>query len=300
MVRSLCEQVISRYYVSDRKISSVKISSMTPVRGGDCSDAYKAVLTDGQTFFVKTNSARNYGFFECETQGLDAIRSTGAISVPGVIGAEQDSDDCVLVMELLESGQKNKGFWEIFGQQLALMHRADASPFVEGGRFGFMKDNYIGAGKQVNTPHGDWISFFRDCRLEAKFLEGAHYFDRGERRKMLYLLDHLDEYLIEPAQPSLLHGDLWGGNFMTGPDGLVWLIDPAVYVGHQEADLAMTELFGGFAPEFYVSYKRAAGLEPGYRDRRDLYNLYHLLNHLVLFGEGYLYEVLGILRHYAR
>ena len=116
---------------------------------------------------------------------------------------------------------------------------------------------------------------------------------------MQYLLDHLDKYLIEPAQPSLLHGDLWGGNFMTGPDGLAWLIDPAVYVGHQEADLAMTELFGGFAPAFYDSYKSAAGLEPGYRDRRDLYNLYHLLNHLVLFGEGYLYEVLAILRHYV-
>ena len=86
---------------------------------------------------------------------------------------------------------------------------------------------------------------------------------------------------------------------MTGPNGLAWLIDPAVYVGHPEADLAMTELFGGFAPDFYASYKNAARLEPGYRDRRDLYNLYHLLNHLVLFGEGYLYEVLAILRHYV-
>ena len=197
-------------------------------------------------------------------------------------GTDRDPDDAVLVMEIVESGRKRREFWEVFGQQLAQMHRADASSLVEGGRFGFLRDNYIGAGRQVNTPHGDWISFFRDCRLEAKFLEGAGYFDSGERRKMQYLLDHLDKYLIEPAQPSLLHGDLWGGNFMTGPNGLAWLIDPAVYVGHPEADLAMTELFGGFAPDFYASYKNAARLEPGYRDRR-----------------GYLYEVLAILRHYV-
>lgn len=272
---------------------------MNPVRGGDCSDAYRAVLSDGTELFVKVNSARNYGFFEAETEGLAAIRSTGAISVPKIIGTDRDDTDAVLIMEIVESGKKRQEFWEIFGYQLAQMHRADTSPLVKRGRFGWEHNNYIGAGKQVNTPHEDWISFFRDCRLEAKFLEGAAYFDRGERRKMQSLLDHLDKFLIEPSQPSLLHGDLWGGNFMTGPDGLAWLIDPAVYVGHQEADLAMTELFGGFSPAFYASYKSAAGLEPGYRDRRDLYNLYHLLNHLVLFGEGYLYEVLGILKYYV-
>lgn len=294
MIQKLCEQIISKYYGAD-----LKISSMKPVHGGDCSDAFKAVLTDGNELFVKANSARNYGFFECETEGLEAIHNTDAISVPKVLGTDLDSTDSVLVMEILESGKKKRDFWEVFGQQLAQLHKADASGFVEGGFFGFTRNNYIGAGRQVNTPREDWISFFRDCRLEAKFLEGAGYFDSGERRKMQYLLDHLDKYLIEPAQPSLLHGDLWGGNFMTGPDGLAWLIDPAVYVGHQEADLAMTELFGGFAPAFYDSYKSAARLEPGYRDRRDLYNLYHLLNHLVLFGEGYLYEVLAILRHYV-
>ncbi len=272
---------------------------MRPVHGGDCSDAYKVVLSDGNSLFAKVVSARNYGFFACEMQGLEAIRSTDAISVPNVIGTDQDSEDAVLVMEVVESGRKRREFWEVFGQQLAQMHKADTSAFVDGGLYGFMRDNYIGAGRQVNTPRESWISFFRDCRLEEKFLEGAVYFDSTERRKMQYLLDHLDKYLIEPAQPSLLHGDLWGGNFMTGPDGLAWLIDPAVYVGHPEADLAMTELFGGFAPEFYTSYKSAARLEPEYRDRRDLYNLYHLLNHLVLFGEGYLYEVLAVLRRYA-
>ena len=109
----------------------------------------------------------------------------------------------------------------------------------------------------------------------------------------------LEDYLTEPEAPSLLHGDLWGGNFVTGPDGYAWLIDPAVYVGHAEADLAMTELFGGFAPNFYASYREANPVAPGYADRRELYNLYHLLNHLNLFGGGYYGSVMRIIKRYA-
>jgi fructosamine-3-kinase len=116
---------------------------------------------------------------------------------------------------------------------------------------------------------------------------------------MLWLLDHLDRYLAEPEYPSLLHGDLWGGNFMTGPDGYAWLIDPAVYVGHREADLAMTELFGGFAPAFYSAYRQIANVDPEYDDRRDLYNLYHLLNHVNLFGYSYVGSVLRTLDRFG-
>ena len=157
MIQKLCEQIISKYYGAD-----LKISSMKPVHGGDCSDAFKAVLTDGNELFVKANSARNYGFFECETEGLEAIHNTDAISVPKVLGTDLDSTDSVLVMEILESGKKKRDFWEVFGQQLAQLHKADASGFVEGGLFGFTRNNYIGAGRQVNTPREDWISFFRD------------------------------------------------------------------------------------------------------------------------------------------
>ena len=109
---------------------------------------------------------------------------------------------------------------------------------------------------------------------------------------------NLDRYLVEPEKPSLVHGDLWSGNFITGSDGQAWLIDPAVYVGHAEADLAMTELFGGFHPRFYAAYREVNPLQPGYEQRRDLYNLYHLLNHLNLFGRGYLSSVLRILSRY--
>ena len=117
---------------------------------------------------------------------------------------------------------------------------------------------------------------------------------------MQSVLDHLDEYLIEPAHPSLLHGDLWSGNFVTGPDGHAWLIDPACYVGHAEADLAMKELFGGFAPSFYDAYRELCPIAMGYSDRRELYNLYHLLNHLNLFGRGYLESVMQIVRRFSK
>ena len=136
-----------------------------------------------------------------------------------------------------------------------------------------------------------WIGFFRDCRLAPQFQDADRYFDREDRKKILRLLDHLDEILVEPQKPSLLHGDLWAGNVITGNDGRAWLIDPAVSVGHAEADIAMTELFGGFPSVFYDAYKAAAPMQPGYERRRDVYNLYHLLNHLNMFGRTYLPEV---------
>jgi fructosamine-3-kinase len=125
------------------------------------------------------------------------------------------------------------------------------------------------------------------------------YFTADDRRKIIRLLDHLDRYLTEPARPALVHGDLWSGNMIVGNDGKGWLIDPAVYFGHPEADLAMTELFGGFSARFYAGYREAFPPAYGYEDRRDLYNLYHLLNHLNLFGGGYLYSVKSVISRYV-
>lgn len=168
---------------------------------------------------------------------------------------------------------------------------AEAAGLVSNGKYGFDSDNYIGRHSQINTGYDTWMEFFRDCRLEPQFQDAARYFDREDRKRIIRFLDHLDEILVEPEHPSLLHGDLWGGNVIAGNDGRAWLIDPAVYVGHAEADLAMTELFGGFPPAFYDAYKEVAPLRPGYERRRDVYNLYHILNHLNLFGRMYLPEV---------
>ena len=290
-----------------------------PVSGGDINDAYLVTLADGQKVFLKVNSPRNAAFFSAEQEGLAAIRKTNAIGVPEVIATGVFSSDAsaagvlsrdtsagrskncsFLIMDYLEAGPRRSDFWERFGRQLAAMHRAQTGEWTPGGKYGFTQNNFIGAGRQNNSVCDSWIDFFRECRLERQFKLAGQYFDSYGRRAMLSLLDHLEEYLVEPEYPSLLHGDLWGGNFVTGPDGGAWLIDPAVYVGHAEADLAMTELFGGFAPAFYGSYKEVSPLLPGYADRRELYNLYHLLNHLNLFGEGYYGEVMRIIRRFGK
>ena len=290
------------------------------VSGGDINDAYLVTLADGQKVFLKVNTPGNAAFFSAEQEGLAAIRKTNAIGVPQVIAtgvftgdgsaagrftgdepaAGRPKDCSFLIMDYLEAGPRKSDFWERFGRQLAAMHRAQTDEWTPGGKYGFTQNNFIGAGKQNNSICDSWIDFFREYRLERQFKLAGLYFDSYGRKAMLSLLDHLEEYLVEPEYPSLLHGDLWGGNFVTGPDGAAWLIDPAVYVGHAEADLAMTELFGGFAPAFYGSYKEVSPLLPGYADRRELYNLYHLLNHLNLFGEGYYGEVMRIIRRFGK
>ena len=131
-----------------------------------------------------------------------------------------------------------------------------------------------------------------------QLMQAAGYWAASERGKLEEFLERAGEYLVEPERPALLHGDLWGGNYMIDRAGEPWLIDPAVYIGHPEADLAMTELFGGFGASFYKAYHTTSPIDPGYRGRRDLYNLYHLLNHLNLFGSAYLYSVKSVMEQY--
>lgn len=276
----------------------IEISAVRPVSGGDINSAFLMFLSDGTCMFLKENSRRNMGFFRAEAAGLDAIRKTEAIRVPEVIEVGTQGDNAYLLMEYMEPAPKKRDYWERFGRQLAEMHKADTAEWTPGGHYGFTADNYIGAGGQINRTMERWVDFFRECRLEVQYKKAYDYFDSSSRKAMQGLLDRLDRYLIEPAFPSLLHGDLWGGNFVTGPDGYACLIDPAVYVGHAEADLAMTELFGGFAPAFYDAYREVNEVLPGYADRREIYNLYHLLNHLNLFGSSYYGAVMRIVKRW--
>lgn len=273
------------------------------VTGGDINDARSLVLSNGVRLFVKSNALKNASFFTAEAEGLYAIAQTGVIHTPHLLCLGTDAERggiSFLLMEWIESAGRTGGYWETFAHELAAMHKAPAAGLVSGGKYGFVHDNYIGARRQVNTPKEDWISFFRDCRLAPQFADAASYFTGTDRKRIGRLLDHLGDFLTEPEQPSLLHGDLWAGNVMTGSDGKAWLIDPAVYVGHPEADLAMTELFGGFPPAFYDAYREAGALQPEYEHRRDLYNLYQLLNHLNLFGGSYLSSVRRIVEKYAK
>ena len=271
-----------------------QLADAVPVSGGDINAAYRLTLTDGTRIFMKANRTASPAFFQAEADGLAAIRDTGAIGVPAMIAAGSDERyGNFLLLEWIGPAPQKRDFWETFGHSLARMHLADAD------RFGWKRDNYIGSTPQINALRESWIAFFRDCRLAPQFKQAQHWFDADMRRRVIRLMDHLSDWLVEPPRPSLLHGDLWSGNFITGADGQAWLIDPAVYVGHAEADLAMTELFGGFHPRFYAAYQEVNPLQAGYDERRDLYNLYHLLNHLNLFGTGYLSSVERIVRRYA-
>ncbi len=292
---SLQQALCSLFKSSTRLVHTARIS------GGDINDAFRLELNDGITLFMKANKKENISFFTAEAAGLSAIAQTGSIGTPKVLGIGTDEDRggfSFLLLEYINSQRRTAGYWEIFAQQLADLHRADTSAFVSGGTYGFCSDNYIGAGGQINTAHHSWIRFFRDCRLEPQFRRAEGYLGTSGMKKALRLLDRLDHILTEPEYPSLLHGDLWSGNVLPGPDGRARLIDPAVSVGHAEADLAMTELFGGFAQEFYDAYQKAAPLQPGYSRRRDLYNLYHMLNHLNLFGRSYLGSVERMMTQY--
>ena len=281
--------------------AGVTVTKESPVFGGDANTASCLTLSNNLQLFMKSNTISRASFFEAEAEGLAAIAYTETIRTPKLYGRGVDKNRGIsfLLMEYITPDQKRRDFWELFGQELAAMHQTDTSYILPDDQYGFTQDNYIGAGMQYNTPCASWIEFFRSYRLDPQIRLARHYFDSDMLRRIWSLLDSLDTLLVEPKKPSLLHGDLWSGNFIAGTDGKAWLIDPAVYVGHPEADLAMTELFGGFSASFYRAYQETYPLQPDYDARRDLYNLYHLLNHLNLFGISYLPAVLRIVQAYS-
>lgn len=280
--------------IKDRYGESRSIARRQHVSGGDINEAEALTLDDGSVLFMKSNSEACLRNFEAEAKGLRAIQDTGTIGCATVLGLGTEGNRSFLLLEFISEGVRIKDFWETFAWELSSMHHADV-----GDRYGFGQDNWIGSRKQENRISDSWVAFFRDYRLKPQFRAANSYFSEADWKKADWLLEHLDRYLTEPARPSLVHGDLWAGNLITGSDGKGWLIDPAVYWGHPEVDIAMTELFGGFAFEFYNTYKETGLLDAGYAERRDLYNLYQLLNHLNMFGTGYLGSVRRILARYV-
>lgn len=250
--------------------------------GGGCINAAHVLEgRDGRRYFVKQNAAERLDMFEAEAAGLDEILATGAIRAPRPIGVGVTGGVAWLVLEFLDLGGRGSG--AELGRRLAAMHHHGAD------RFGWWRDNTIGSTPQRNAWHEDWVAFYGGRRLRFQFDLavrngcGRRLADRGER-----LLAGLAAFFAgHHPRPSLLHGDLWGGNHgYAGGEPVIF--DPAVYYGDREADLAMTELFGGFPADFQAAYREAWPLDPGYATRRTLYNLYHVLNHYNLFGGGYL------------
>jgi len=280
----------------------IYVVKSTPVSGGDINAAFRLDLSNGERVFLKTNRIQLEDMFRAEAEGLAALAATGVILTARPLGTGTDTErGCsYLLLEFIQEGMSAASFWEEFGRALAGLHRQETAAFVKGGRFGFTRDNYIGRTHQSNAAHESFISFFREERLLPQIKMAEKYFGKSELAQADHMLEHLEEILIEPDFPSFLHGDLWSGNFLAGMDGKAILIDPAVYVGCSEADLAMTELFGGFSPRFYKAYQEVFPLPYGYEDRREVYNLYHLLNHLNLFGPAYLSSVQRIFRRYGQ
>ncbi len=256
--------------------------------GGGCINR-AVLLTDGKrSFFVKLNAASRLPMFEAEAAGLDEMRSAGAIRVPEPVCTGSSDGTAWIVMEHIPMG--GPGNARLAGEQLARMHRKQAD------RFGWDIDNTIGSTPQPNGWMDDWVAFWRDRRLgfqlqlAARNGYGGHLQAKGER-----LLGCLDRLLDHDPAPSLLHGDLWGGNIGYDDDGNPVIFDPAVYYGDREADLAMTELFGGFGRTFHEAYDAVWPLDSGYAVRKSLYNLYHILNHANLFGGGYAGQAQGMI-----
>ena len=240
------------------------------------------ICSDGRrSYFVKINGLDAAAMFAAEADGLRALSDPGAIRVPDVVAQGAAGDQAFLVLEALDlASRPSETSWRKLGEGLATLHR------VVGPNHGWGIDNFIGRTPQSNGCHDSWSEFFVEERLRPQFeMAQAHGFsfpdaDDFMKRVGDLLADH------QPA-PSLLHGDLWSGNAGFSDSGEPAIFDPATYHGDRETDLAFTEFFGGFAPEFYAAYRKAWPLEPGYEQRRDLYNLYHVLNHANLFGGGY-------------
>jgi len=277
-------------FLNSRSDVPVNISTVAPVSGGSINKAFKLKTNTGK-FFLKYNHALKFPqMFEKEAKGLSLLSSAGEIEIPEVLHYGEAGQDAFLLLGYIESVEQVHDFWEDFGCRLAKMHSHHAQ------KFGLDHDNYMGSLHQHNTFHNNWTEFFIEERLgrQIKLARENGAIGRSDIRGFESLYKRLDDIFPETL-PSLLHGDLWSGNFMVNAQGRACLIDPAVYYGHPEIDIAMSKLFGGFNPKFYEAYNEHNPLEKGWENRLDIYNLYPLMVHVNLFGGGYLGSVQRII-----
>ena len=272
--------------LEERGKPAPSVAGVTPVGGGSINASARIDFDDGTSAFLKWNPEAPRGFFTAEADGLRAIRDAGPVRVPEVLGlGERDGEPSWLLLELVPRGGDRPDFADDLASGLVVLHRSGEGPV------GWERDNFIGSLPQSNTPREEWSEFWTRERLEPQLRRARNggWFE-GEAAAWDRLLHRVPE-LLEAADaegPALLHGDLWSGNVYPGPGGEPVLVDPAVYRGHREVDLAMAELFGGLPEDFFLRYRRAWPLPPGYDEvRRDLYQLYYLLVHVNLFGSSY-------------
>lgn len=278
----------------DKKLEH-KIRSVTRVSGGSINEAAKLDIEKLGPAFLKWNRTADPDMFEKEVNGLKLLHNAGTdLRIPDVIlQGTVEGNTGYLLLEFVDDGRPGNQSAQHFGEQLAALHKNRSKTF------GLEEDNYIGRLPQSNNRHNDWINFFIDERMEPQLqmaLDSGKFTSSitGAFNAMYRKL----EEIFPKDKPSLLHGDLWGGNFFYDTQGTAVIYDPAVYYGHREIELAFTHLFGGFSSAFYDAYNKALPIEPDFEGRKDIYNLYPLLVHTNLFGGSYARQVEGIVKQF--
>lgn len=281
-----------------------EIWEVAPLDGG-CIHQVVRLKTNNKTYCLKWNDAPLPGMFSTEAEGLSLLETTHTVHIPQVIGVNDPGSEQVPSFILLEyidppSNQTDGWSQEQLGEDLARLHLATQPSMMRS--YGLDADNYLGASPQMNGWNDDWITFFGEKRIAFQ-MELARQKGRLppiREARLCKFIARLPSWLAGvQRKPALLHGDLWAGNIIPNAQHRPVLIDPAVYYGDREAEIAYTECFGGFSSRFYQAYHAHYPLDPGYQDRRNIYNLYHLLNHLNIFGETYGAQVDAILRYYV-
>lgn len=265
------------------------------VGGGSINPCFK-ISTPGHELFCKVNRIREFpGLFETERRGLQLLAAQQVIATPSIRLFAVEGAYQILLLEWIEPGGATASFWKLFGAQLAALHQKTAP------QYGLDHDNYMGSVPQQNGQTADWIPFLVQQRLQplVEKCRNENLLPAADIQMFENLYGKMDEFFPGKEPPSLLHGDLWSGNFICAASGKPYLIDPAVYYGHPAADLGMTTLFGGFNKSFYESYHYHFPLPPQHRDQWKVCNLYPLLIHLLLFGKSYLRSIHQTLREFA-
>ena len=268
-----------------------EVASSVPVGGGSIAAALRVDLADGRRAFVKLGRGLPAGMLAAEAAGLAALRS-GGCEVPEVWFAADD----LLVLAWIEAAPWSEASRVALGRGLAAQHR------VTRDTCGFPCDTFLGHTRQPNPDESDLLAFFRDHRLGMiqRRLRDAGQLDAAASRQIDALRERLGALIpVEGERPALLHGDLWTGNALADASGRAWIFDPAAHYGHREADVAMTLLFGSFGETVLDAYTERFPLAPGWRERVPLFNLYHLLNHALLFGGGYLGQAMAVVRRFG-
>lgn len=269
----------------------VEVRGARPLSGGDINQAFAVDLADGRRLFVKCHRSADPRMFRCEARGLAWLAAADALRLPEVIAV----GDRFLALELLDPGSRIAGYSRALGRGLAALHAFGAD------RFGFEEDNFLATLEQDNTPEEQWADFYSRRRLEPlvqRAIDHGHAPDSWGR-DFARLFARMNELVGPPEPPARLHGDLWSGNLHTAPDGRPALIDPAVYGGHREIDLAMLRLFGSPGADFFAAYHECYPLAVGHEERVALYQLYPLLAHVNLFSGGYVSSVERAVRRYV-